>query len=230
MLELYGSKSKSVPQKITITLIELALIGLSAWIMFGGGGPLIANLVGWSLPATAPTRYGVILAFNIVILLRMGFMMFYLMKRTLPWSEAFTVPAAFALYYVGFAILVLPNDAPLGMVDYAAIALFAIGCLLNTWSELQRHVFKQDPANKGKLYTGGLFAYSMHINFFGDIVWVGAYALIAGHWLGAAIPLMLFCTFAFYNVPLLDAYLRDRYGEPFKAYEARTKKLIPFIY
>lgn len=230
MLELYGSKSKSTPQKITVTLIELMLIGLSAWIMFGAGGALIAKLVGWTVPPSAPSRYGVILIFNIVILLRMGFMMFYLMKRSLPWSEAFTVPAAFALYYVGFAILVLPNDAPLGAIDHVAIALFGIGCALNSFSELQRHIFKQNPAHKGKLYTGGLFAYAMHINFFGDIVWVVAYALIAGHWLGAAIPVMLFCLFAFYNVPLLDAYLRDRYGAAFAAYEARTKRLIPFIY
>ncbi|WP_027835714.1 DUF1295 domain-containing protein [Maritalea myrionectae] len=229
-MELYGSKSKSIPQKITLTLIELALIGLSSWIMFGNGGQTFASLFGWTLPAQTPTRYGVILAFNIVILLRMGFMMFYLMKRTLPWSEAFTVPSAFAIYYVGFAILVLPNGAPLGPVDFFAIGLFALGCILNTMSELQRHIFKKDPANKGKLYTGGLFAYSMHINFFGDIVWVAAYALVAGHWLGAAIPVMLFCLFAFYNVPMLDDYLRDRYGDAFKDYEARTKKLIPFIY
>ncbi len=111
--------------------------------MFGGGGRLIADLVGWSLPDTAPTRYGVILAFNLVILMRMGFMMFYLMKRTLPWSEAFSVPSAFAIYYVGFAILVLPNGAPLGLVDFLAIGLFVLGCLLNTGSELQRHIFKK---------------------------------------------------------------------------------------
>lgn len=229
-MELYGSKSQSIPQKITLTLIELALIALSAWIMFGEGGPLIAGVFGWSLHTQPPARYGIILVFNIIILLRMGFMMFYLMRRTLPWSEAFTVPSAFAIYYVGFAILALPNDAPLGLSEYLGIILFAMGCLLNTGSELQRHIFKKDPTNKGKLYTSGLFAYSMHINFFGDIVWVIGYALVAGHWLGTAIPVMLFCLFAFYNVPKLDDYLRDRYGAPFKAYEARTKKLIPFIY
>ncbi|WP_424983240.1 DUF1295 domain-containing protein [Maritalea sp. S77] len=229
-MELYGSKSKSLPQKITITLIELALIGLSAWIMFGAGSAFFANLFGWTLPMEAPARYGLILAFNIIILLRMGFMMFYLMKRTLPWSEAFTVPSAFALYYVGFAILVLPNGAPLDVWGYIGVALFVLGCVLNTASELQRHIFKQDPAHKGVLYTGGLFAHSMHINFFGDIVWVAGYALVAGHWLGAVIPAMLFCLFAFYNVPMLDDYLRERYGKAFKDYEARTKKLIPFVY
>lgn len=229
-MELYGSKSQSIPQKIVITLIELALIALSAWIMFGGGGQFLAGLFGWTPPEQPPARYGLILAFNIIILLRMGFMMFYLMKRTLPWSEAFSVPAAFAIYYVGFAVLVLPNDAPFGVWDALGIVLFALGCYLNTGSELQRHHFKKDPANKGKVYTKGLFAHAMHINFFGDIVWVTGYALVAGHLIGVAIPLMLFCLFAFYNIPMLDNYLRDRYGAPFEAYEQRTKKLIPFIY
>ncbi len=63
----------------------------------------------------------------------------------------------------------------------------------------------------------------MHINFFGDIVWVTAYALVAGHWLGAAIPVMLFCLFAFYNVPMLDDYLRVRYGNASKTMKHAPK-------
>jgi protein-S-isoprenylcysteine O-methyltransferase Ste14 len=34
----------------------------------------------------------------------------------------------------------------------------------------------------------------------------------------------------FLNVPALDRYLAERYGEEFQAYAARTKKLIPFVY
>ena len=37
--------------------------------------------------------------------------------------------------------------------------------------------FKRRPENKGKLFTGGLFAVSMHPNYFGDLLWVSGYAL-----------------------------------------------------
>lgn len=229
-MDLYSQKTKSLPQKIIITIVEIVLIYLSYNIMFGGGEALMTALFNFELLIDIPTRRWVILTFSIIILLRMAFMMFYLLKRKMPWSECLSVPAAFALYYIGFAILVLPNGNDLGAWDWFAIALFAVGCYLNTASEYQRHVFKKDPENKGKLYTKGLFAHSMHINYFGDILWVCAYAIIAGHIFGIAIPILLVGFFALFNVPMLDNYLRDRYSPEFLEYEAKTKKLIPFIW
>ncbi|NRB15305.1 MAG: DUF1295 domain-containing protein [Rhizobiales bacterium] len=156
--------------------------------------------------------------------------MFYFMQRQLSWLECFTIPFAFALYYVGFAILILPNEAALSTADWAAMAIFILGSYLNTVSEYQRHIFKQQPINKGKLYTEGLFAHAMHINYFGDVLWVIAYTIIAGSLYGIAIPVLLFGFFAFTNIPMLDEYLRGRYGDEFKAYAAKTKKLIPYIW
>jgi len=230
MLDLYANKGAALPQKLTITAIELGFIGLSYFILFGGGDALLSQGFGWPNNAAPFERRLVILIFNIAILLRMGVMMFVFMKRSIPWSEAVSVPVAFALYYVGFAVLVLPNPNPLGPADWIAIGLFVLGCYLNTGSELQRYMFKLDPSNKGKIYTKGLFGLSMHINFFGDVVWVLAYALIAMHGAGFALPIMLLCMFMFFNVPKLDGYLRARYGQAFMDYEAKTKRLIPFIW
>lgn len=229
MLDLYSQKANSIPQKIIITLFEILLIFLSFHIMFDEGSIWLATNLEFTLPDHIPTRRFIIFFFSVTILLRMGFMMFYLLKRKLPWSECFSVPGAFAIYYVGFAMLVLPNGNPIGLLDWFGIALFFWGCYLNTASEYQRHIFKQDPKNKGKLYTKGLFKHSMHINYFGDIVWVTAYAIIAGNIWGIGIIIMITCFFAFANIPMLDTYLRNRYPE-FKAYEAKTKKLIPYIW
>lgn len=230
MLDLYANKGSALPQKLTITALELGFIALSYFILFGDGDAIISSLFGWPVLENTPARRGIILAFNLIILARMGVMMFVFLKRQIPWSEALSVPVAFAIYYVGFAILVLPNSAPLGTFDYVGIGIFALGCILNTVSEWQRHIFKSDPANKGKLFTGGLFAYSMHINFFGDVLWVLGYAMIAGHLFGYALPILLLSFFAFFNVPKLDDYLRARYGQPFENYETATKRLIPFVW
>lgn len=230
MLDLYADKGSALPQKLTLTAIELALIILSFFILFGGGDQWLFALLGWPEPIANAMRRFVILSFNVIILARMAVMMFVFLKRRIPWQEVFSVPLAFALYYVGFALLVLSNPNPLGTIDGIAIFLFVLGCYLNTGAELQRHIFKADPAHKGQLFTGGLFKHSMHINFFGDVVWVFAYAMIAGHWEGYLIPLMLLGMFMFFNVPKLDDYLRERYGEAFLRYEAKTKRLIPFIW
>lgn len=229
-MDLYAQKGPATAQKLVITGLELLLIALSAWIMFSAGERYVADLFGFTPAAEPPARRYVILAFNIVVLIRMAFMMFYLMKRTIPWSEAFTVPIAFAVYYVGYALLVLPSNAPIGPLDWLAIALFLVGSYLNTGGELGRHFFKQRAENKGRLYTEGLFRYCMHINFFGDILWVSAYALVTQNPWSALIPAAITMLFAFGNVPMLDRHLAEHYGDQFSSYAQRTKKLIPFVW
>ncbi|MEE9453038.1 MAG: DUF1295 domain-containing protein [Paracoccaceae bacterium] len=211
-------------------ILELALLLIAAQIMFGPWSAQISNMLGWAAISPSPARRYVIMVFSIVIFVRYIFTMFYMIKRRIPWSEAFTIPFAFALYYLGFAMLVLPAAAPLGLIDYLGIALFAFGCWLNTTSEMQRDRFKRDPNNKGKLFTSGLFAWSMHINFFGDILWVAGYAIISQNIWAALIVLFIFCFFVFFNVPKLDAYLANRYGEEFKAYALHTKRLVPLVW
>ncbi|MEO8413133.1 MAG: DUF1295 domain-containing protein [Ginsengibacter sp.] len=101
---------------------------------------------------------------------------------------------------------------------------------MNTFSELLRSAWKKNPSNKGKLYTGGLFKYPMHINYFGDLLWVSGYALVTGNGYSIFIVIFLFCFFAFYNIPMLDKHLASKYGVAFEGYKRRTKKLVPFVY
>ena len=49
------------------------------------------------------------------------------------------------------------------------------GILLELVSELQRKRFKDDPANKGKPYAGGLFSLARSINYGGYTLWRGGY-------------------------------------------------------
>ncbi len=229
-ISIYGLKSKSIPQKVSITLIQMALLGLAYWILFEQGRDLISDLFGWNRTEAIPARYWIIFSFSVVVFFRITFTMFYLLKRKIPWGESLSVPTAFALYYLGFAILVLPSTAPIGIWDYLSIAIFLFGSYLNTTSELQRHFFKANPNNKGKLFTGGLFAHSMHINFFGDILWVLAYAILTQNIWSSTIVIFITLFFALFNVPMLDKYLAPRYGKEFDEYAAHTKRLVPFIW
>ncbi len=108
--------------------------------------------------------------------------------------------------------------------------LFPLDSFLNTFSELQRHLFKKRPENKRKLYNQGLFSLSIHVNYFGDLLWVAGYALVTHNPYALAIPAFLFCFFQFFNIPKLDAHLRDHYGEQFLDYEQRTKRFVPFLF
>ena len=228
-MDLYSAQSRSLPQKIFIIAAELALLYVSWRLLFSDWGPAFARLMHWSVPADA-TRRATVFAFNIVVCLRMSFMMLVFLHRRIPLDEAVSVPIAFALYYVGFALMVLRSPAPLGVAGLVGIVLFALGSFLNTGAELQRHLWKKHPENKGKLYTHGLFGWSMHINYFGDVLWVGGYALVTGNPWAALVPALLFCMFAFYNAPKLDAHLKEHYGADFDRYAAATARIIPWIF
>jgi len=229
-MDLYSVKSKSIPQKIVIILLEILLLILSYWLLFGGGEEVVLEKNGMHTLNGNDESRTIIFIFSIIVFIRMTIMMIYWLKRKIPWEESLSVPMAFALYYIGFPLLVFNRGASIGWIDYLAIFIFIVGSSLNTVSELQRNIWKKHQENKGKLYTTGLFKYSMHINYFGDILWVSAYAVITRNYYSIVIPILLFCLFVFWNIPALDKYLAKKYKEQFDTYKEKTKKLIPFIY
>lgn len=225
-MELYGKKDSSTAQKIFMTLLEIAIIWVSYRILFGGWYHRWFSSGGDG----NTQRHWVLFIFNLVVFARISVTFFYLVKRHIPWAEAFDIPFAFAIYYIGYALLGYTTTAPLNAWDVFAILLFAFGSFLNTGSELMRDRWKKHPENAGQLYTGGLFKYSMHINYFGDLLWVSAYAIVTRNLWAILIPVFIFCFFAFYNIPKLDKYLAGKYGQQFEDYRQRTKKFVPFIY
>lgn len=229
-MELYGQQSKSIPQKLTIHVLEILLLWLSFWILFKDGGTWIENNLHIHNATEFTGRRIIIFAFSVITFFRFAFMMTVLLKRAIPWEESFSVPFAFALYFIGFSLFALPTSKPIDFIDIFGITLFAIGSILNTGGEILRNQWKKNPDNKGKIYTEGLFKYSRHINYFGDMLWVTAYAIITRNWFAVSIPIFLFCLFAFYNAPKLDKYLKEKYGKGYDEYANKTKMLIPFIY
>jgi protein-S-isoprenylcysteine O-methyltransferase Ste14 len=229
-MDLYGQKSKSIPQKIVIHIVEILLLWLSYWILFQSGGNWVENHLCFSNAGSAFDRRMIILLFNIIIFFRLAYMMIFILKRKIPWEESVSVPLAFALYFIGFPLFVLSVSKPIDSLDYFAIAIFVVGCVLNSGGEILRDKWKKDPENKGKIYTQGFFKYSRHINYFGDILWVIAYAIITKNVWSITIPISLFSFFAFYNAPKLDKYLKEKYSNDYDKYAKKTKMLIPFIY
>lgn len=229
-MELYGRKSKSIPQKLGIIVFQIGLLFLAYQILFGDAGALIFGWLGLEAPSGNYYRKWLSFIFSLVIFLRLNFMMLFLLKRKIPWEEAISVPVAFSIYYIGFALFTCDSPHPLSLFDLAGAGIFLAGSYLNTASEIQRHLWKQKPDHQGQLYTQGLFKYSMHINYFGDVLWVAGAAMITRSPWAMLIPLFLFFFFACYNIPKLDAYLAEKYKNQFLSYQRSTRKFVPFLY
>ena len=213
---IYGNTGSSLPQRITVQVLETALLALSIVLLIREGNN--------------PVRMWLLIGAFCVVYIRITGTIFFLLKRPMGWEEALSIPFAFAAYYIGFALLAGGRHAAVPALEIAGALLFLAGSAVNTFSEVLRNRWKKDPANKGRLYTGGLFRYSMHVNYFGDLLWVLGLALITSNPWALIIPVALFGFFAFYNAPMLDKHLAEKYGEEFKSYAARTRKIVPFLY
>lgn len=176
------------------------------------------------------TRRIILMVCLIIYFFRLLITVFVLLKRKIVWVETIIILILMSFALFVFAKVGGSNLLPVGIIEIAGIILFLAGSYLNTASEYKRYAWKRKVENKGHLYTEGLFKYSMHINYFGDIVLFAGLALIAHSISLLIIPLIMALNFVFFIIPGLDKYLAKKYGEEFKEYAQRTKKFIPLVY
>ena len=195
---LHGQEETTQRPRIAWFVLHFFLVAGAGWIYFGAGSKLLPN---WDLGVGDMNRRIVLMAFGVLFLLRGALTGFFLLKRKFGWSEVGGVLSACFIYQIGYALLGSHVTAPIGPIDYFAVVLFLLGSYLNTGSELGRKKFKERPENKGKLYTGGLFVYARHINYFGDILWVCGWALMTHNLWAGIIPIILALGFNFAFIP-----------------------------
>jgi steroid 5-alpha reductase family enzyme len=106
-----------------------------------------------------------------------------------------------------------PAQPPLSWPDGLGAAVWLVGFVFESAGDWQLSRFKRDPTNKGKLFTGGVWRYTRHPNYFGDAsVWWGHYLVAAasGAWWTVFSPvLMTFLLVRVSGVSLLESALRD---------------------
>ncbi|MGE6598818.1 methyltransferase family protein [Bacillus proteolyticus] len=214
---MYGINRPTIKEKILILVAEIIYLIIAYYLLF------ITH-------AKSGVSLGLFIAL-IITALRLTAMMFIWLPRGIAWQEAIMNSIAFGIYYLGFPILMITGKQDSNLIVLViGWMLFLGGSILNTVSELLRKPFKDNPANQGKLYTGGLFKYAIHINYLGDCLWVLGLALISNNIYSLLIPLGLLIVFVFDYIPKSDDYLQNKYGEQFTVYKQKTKKLIPFIW
>ena len=129
------------------------------------------------------------------------------------------------------AAQITPTPVRLGVLDFIAIPLWAIGFFFESVGDWQLKRFKGDPANKGKVLDRGVWRYTRHPNYFGDSTQWWAYYLIAasagGWWTIFSPILMTILLLRVSGVKLLEKTLDTRPG--YKEYSERTSEFIPWF-
>jgi len=226
----YGEYSKSLPQKSFLTINHLAAVGLAGWLMVADGFQTASGWFGISLYPGDPLRRVLLTGCSVIYFGRVCITCFSFLKRRMGWPEAGIISIWVYVVHLGFALLGGTNTASVGIVTFVGFVLYTVGSYLNTASEYSRHLWKQQPENRGELYTSGLFRYSMHINYFGDEVLFVGFAMVTGSVWALLVPVLMAVFFVGTNIPMLDDYLKKRYGSEFVAYAKQTKRFVPFLY
>ena len=134
------------------------------------------------------------------------------------------------------AAITTTRREPLGLLELAGLAIWVTGLGIEAVSDAQKGRFRADPANRGRFIASGLWAWSRHPNYFGEIVlWVGvaliAVPVLAGwQWLTLVSPVFVALLLTRVSgVPMLERKADATWGgQPdYEAYKAQTPVLIP---
>lgn len=151
---------------------------------------------------------------------------------------AWTLQGLWVLLTAAAALAVITGGTrvPLGVVGIVGMAIWALGIFIEVIADRQKSRFKSDPGNKGKFIDVGLWAWSRHPNYFGEIVlWTGV-AIVAlpvlhgWQWVTMISPVFVaFLLIKVSGIPLLERKADERWGgqDDYEAYKRRTPVLIP---
>jgi steroid 5-alpha reductase family enzyme len=125
---------------------------------------------------------------------------------------------------------------PLGAFAVIGFLVWLFGFGIEFIADRQKSAFKALPENDGKFINTGLWSWSRHPNYFGEIVlWIGvaivALPILQGWgWLMLISPVFITLLLTrISGVPMLEKRADEKWGgqEDYEAYKARTSILIP---
>ena len=115
---------------------------------------------------------------------------------------------------------------------HVGAAVHALAAAVELGAELQRKRFKDEPRNRGRLCTTGLWGVVRHPNFAMNVVYGAAYGFAAAGPLFAVLPVAMYLgNFITNAIPPKEVYMKEKYGEQWEKYRRVVRwKLCPGVY
>lgn len=160
-------------------------------------------------------------------------------KRSFPaFLMAWSLQALWVFITAGAALAAMTSahQAPMGWVAAIGFIVWVGGFAIEVIADKQKRTFRDDPANEGRYITNGLWAWSRHPNYFGEILlWLGiaiiALPVLSGWQLVTLISpvFVVILLTQISGIPMLERRARKRWGdeEAWQTYQRNTPALIP---
>ncbi|MBN1614889.1 MAG: DUF1295 domain-containing protein [Deltaproteobacteria bacterium] len=158
------------------------------------------------------------------------------------WGKTFLIRSYFQIFMLT-GCLTLLNISPVlfintydpgktGFGDFLGVSIWLLGFCLESLSDWQLDQFTKDPKTRGKIMDRGLWRYSRHPNYFGEVMmWWGLFILALsvpwGH-LSIIGPLTITAMILFVSgIPVTEKTLESH--PDYDAYKKRTNAFIPWF-
>ena len=118
--------------------------------------------------------------------------------------------------------------------DYAGLAVFILGFLIQASADASLQAFKSNPENKGKIIKHNVWRYSRHPNYFGEaLMWWGVYLIACnvgerGYLTFYSAMLITLLVRFVSGVPLLEK--KQKKNPEFLVYMKETNVFVPWFY
>ena len=224
------------------------------------GGLTYLTVVGFSLWAGAqsepPSLRELIISVLVVIWsLRLSFFLYFRIHRTGKdgrFDQLKTSPIRFLVpwtlqglwvFLTMIVVIVINSQAdsapPLGIWDAVGLFVWVLGFGIETIADQQKTVFNTEPTNRGKWIESGLWSYSRHPNYLGEILlWTGiaffGISCFTGlervAWISPIFIYILLTKVS--GTPILDKRALEKWGDDplYQKYRENTPALIPRLF
>lgn len=128
------------------------------------------------------------------------------------------------------------RDASMGWLTLVGVAVWLVGMAIEVTADAQKSAFRRDPANRDRFIRTGLWSWSRHPNYFGEItLWVGVFliavpVLTGWQWIAVLSPLFVVVLLTKVSgIPRLEDRADKRWGGQgdYEEYKAHTPVLVP---
>lgn len=123
-------------------------------------------------------------------------------------------------------------DGGVALFSFVGLIVWVIGFYFETVGDIQMFIFKKNKDNKGQVMDQGLWQYTRHPNYFGEVTqWWGIWILTIGstYWyLGLIGPLTIsFLILKVSGIPMLEKKYEG--NKDFEAYKRKTSAFFPWF-
>lgn len=120
----------------------------------------------------------------------------------------------------------------IGFLDFIGILVWIIGFYFESVGDAQLSKFIKNPENKGKIMQSGLWAYTRHPNYFGEVVqwwglWLIALSVPSGFWTIIGPITITFLILKVSGIPMLEKKMID--NPEYTNYKKRVSIFIPMF-